>query len=165
MLLLDGVTAEETVVVVETVVVEVEVVVVVVVVVEHVAVPLLLANPRAVDAPRTPLALLPLPLRTLLAKPPLLLLLLLAAVPLPIVGNETGGNSGLTVLTEVPGVTGAVGVGCTQLCCALAVLGSAAFDKLELEGREVMMVAVAVVVVATIWLVTDADLTVVPAGD
>lgn len=157
MLLLDGVTAEETVVVVETVVVEVEVVVVVVVVVEHVAVPLLLANPRAVDAPRTPLALLPLPLRTLLAKPPLLLLLLLAAVPLPIVGNETGGNSGLTVLTEVPGVTGAVGVGCTQLCCALAVLGSAAFDKLELEGREVMMVAVAVVVVATIWLVTDAD--------
>lgn len=119
-----------------------------------------------------------MPLRILLAdaKPPLLLLLLLlllAAVPLarPI-GSETGGNSGLTVLIEVPGVTGVVGVGCTQLCCTPA-LGSAAFnvadDKVELEEREVVaiMVPVAVEVVevvvvaavtgVTIWLVADVD--------
>lgn len=75
-------------------------------------------------------------------------------------------------MIEVPGVTGVVGVGCTQLCCTLA-LGSAAFnvadDKVELEEREVVaiMVPVAVEVVevavvaavtgVTIWLVADVD--------
>lgn len=48
-----------------------------------------------------------------------LLLPLPATVPLPRpIGRETGGNSGLTVLIDVPGVIGVVGVGCIQLCCA-----------------------------------------------
>ena len=66
--------------------------------------------------------MLPLLLRRLLADAKPLPLPLLAAVPLtrslPI-GRETGGNSGLTVLIEVPGVIGVVGVGCMQLCCTI----------------------------------------------
>lgn len=43
-----------------------------------------------------------------------------ATVPLPRpIGRETGGNSGLTVLTDAPGVIGVAGVGCIQLCCAI----------------------------------------------
>ena len=59
------------------------------------------------------LLMLPLLLRMLHAEAkPLLLPLLVAAVPLPRpIGRETGGNSGLTVLIEVPGVMGVVGVG------------------------------------------------------
>lgn len=154
----------------------VEVVVVVVVVVElgvDAVHPPLPANPRPVDAPRAWI-LLTLPLRILLAvaKPPLLLLLplLVAAVPLPRpIGSETGGNSGLTVLIEVPGVTGVVGVGCTQLCCT-PVLGSAAFNaddtvKVKLEVVVVVLVLVllmvvlvlVLVVVVMIWPATDAD--------
>lgn len=64
---------------------------------------------------------LPLVLRRLLADAkPLPPLLLLAAVPLPRpIGKETGGNSGLTVLIDVPGVIGVAGVGCMQLCCTI----------------------------------------------
>lgn len=70
-------------------------------------------NPRLVEAPRTWILLtLPLLLRILLADAKPLLLPLLAAVPLPRpIGRETGGNSGLTVLIDVPGVTGVAGVG------------------------------------------------------
>jgi len=57
-------------------------------------------------------------LRRLLADAKPLPLLLLAAVPRPI-GRETGGNSGLTVLIDVPGVIGVAGVGCMQLCCTI----------------------------------------------
>lgn len=66
------------------------------------------------------LPMLPLLLRRLLADAKPLPLPLLAAVPLirPI-GRETGGNSGLTVLIEVPGVIGVAGVGCIQLCCTI----------------------------------------------
>lgn len=63
------------------------------------------------------------------AKPLPLPLPLLADVPLlarPI-GKVTGGNSGLTVLIEVPGVIGAAGVGCTQLCC-IVERGSVVFN-------------------------------------
>lgn len=76
---------------------------------------------RPVDAPRAWMLLtLPLLLRRLLADAKPLLLPLLAAVPLPRpIGSETGGNSGLTVLIEVPGVIGVAGVGCTQLCCTV----------------------------------------------
>lgn len=152
-------------------VVEVVVVVVVVELGVDAVHPPLPANPRPVDAPRAWI-LLTLPLRILLAKPPLLLLLplLVAAVPLPRpIGSETGGNSGLTVLIEVPGVTGVVGVGCTQLCCT-PVLGSAAFNaddtvKVKLEVVVVVLVLVLlmvvlvllVVVVVMIWPATDAD--------
>lgn len=147
--------------------------VVVIVVVVELGVDAVPANPRPVDAPRAWI-LLTLPLRILLAvaKPPLLLLLplLVAAVPLPRpIGSETGGNSGLTVLIEVPGVTGVVGVGCTQLCCT-PVLGSAAFNaddtvKVKLEVVVVVLVLVLlmvvlvllVVVVVMIWPATDAD--------
>lgn len=42
---------------------------------------------------------------------------LLAAIPLvKLIGKETGGNSGLTVFIDVPGVIGVAGVGCIQLC-------------------------------------------------
>lgn len=79
-------------------------------------------GPRLVDAPITCILLtLPLLLRILLADAKPLLLPLLAAVPLPRpIGSETGGNSGLTVLIDVPGVMGVAGVGCTQLCCTVA---------------------------------------------
>ena len=63
---------------------------------------------------------LPLLLTRLLADDKPLPLLLLAAVPLPRpIGRETGGNSGLTVLIDVPGVIGVAGVGCMQLCCTI----------------------------------------------
>jgi len=63
---------------------------------------------------------LPLLLRRLLADAKPLPLPLLVAVPLPRpIGRETGGNSGLTVLMEVPGVIGVAGVGCIQLCCTI----------------------------------------------
>lgn len=153
-------------------VVEVVVVVVVVELGVDAVHPPLPANPRPVDAPRAWI-LLTLPLRILLAvaKPPLLLLLplLVAAVPLPRpIGSETGGNSGLTVLIEVPGVTGVVGVGCTQLCCT-PVLGSAAFNaddtvKVKLEVVVVLVLVLlmvvlvlVLVVVVMIWPATDAD--------
>lgn len=42
-------------------------------------------------------------------------------------GKETGGNSGLTVLIDVPGVIGVAGVGCTQLCC-IVERGSVVFN-------------------------------------
>lgn len=67
-------------------------------------------------------------LRILLADANPLLLPPLAAVPLPRpIGRDTGGNSGLTVLIDVPGVIGVVGVRCTQLCCTVA-RGSAVFN-------------------------------------
>lgn len=85
-------------------------------------------------------------LRILLADAKPLLLPLVAAVPLPSpIGRETGGNSGLTVLIDVPGVIGVVGVGCTQLCCTLA-LGSVVFNvddmvvvNVKLDDRGVVM--------------------------
>lgn len=59
-------------------------------------------------------------LKRLLADAKPLPLPLLAAVPLPRpIGRETGGNSGLTVLIDVPGVIGVAGVGCIQLCCTI----------------------------------------------
>lgn len=104
-------------------------------------------GPRLVEAPRTcTLLTLPLLLRILLADAKPLLLPLLAVVPLPRpIGNETGGNSGLTVLIDVPGVIGVAGVGCTQLCCTDA-RGSVVFSavdthvvKFRLEDRDAML--------------------------
>ena len=86
-------------------------------------------------------------LRILLADAKPLLLPLLAAVPLPRpIGRETGGNSGLTVLIDVPGVTGVAGVGWTQLCCTVA-RGSAfnaddiVAGNVRLEERGVLALA------------------------
>lgn len=108
-------------------------------------------SPRLVEAPRTcTLLTLPLLLRILLADAkPLLLPPLLAVAPLPRpIGNETGGNSGLTVLIDVPGVIGVAGVGCTQLCCCTdtprgSVVVFSAVDthvvKFKLEDRDAML--------------------------
>lgn len=116
-------------------------------------------NPLLVEAPRTCILLtLPLLLRILLADAKLLLLPLLAVAPLPRpIGNETGGNSGLTVLIDVPGVIGVAGVGCTQLCCT-AARGSVVFSaeddmlvvKLRFEDKDAMP--------SPIWLVVDVPL-------
>lgn len=94
--------------------------------------------PRCVEAPRLWILLtLPLLLRRLLAdaKP----LPLLATVPLPRpIGRETGGNSGLTVFTNVPGVIGVAGVGCMHMC---TIRGSA-FNVVVDEGTAIAVVVV-----------------------
>lgn len=74
---------------------------------------------------------------------------LVAAVPLPRpIGRETGGNSGLTVLIDVPGVIGVVGVGCTQLCWT-TVRGSGVFNvddmvvvNVKLDDRDVVPIPI-----------------------
>lgn len=88
-------------------------------------------------------------LRILLANAKPLLLPLVAAVPLPRpIGRETGGNSGLTVLIDVPGVIGVVGVGCTQLCWT-TVRGSGGFNvddivvvNVKLDDRDVVPIPI-----------------------
>ena len=80
-------------------------------------------------------------LRILLADAKPLLLPLLAAIPPPRpIGRETGGNSGLTVLIDVPGVMGVAGVGWTQLCCAVdrgSVFSMDDMVVVKLEDRDV----------------------------